>query len=85
MKFSNNFHSSIFSEKFSFRVVQVQHAGLWVAAKAIADPLGLLVGFLVSATVYPIAGGVSGLISGAITDGVMVWLLQGSGELEGNK
>lgn len=63
---------------------KVQQAGWWVAAKAIADPLGLLIGFLVNATVYPIVGGVTGLVSGAITGGAMVWLLRRSSELEVN-
>jgi serine/threonine-protein kinase len=55
---------------------KTQQTTWWIPTKAIADPLGLLIGFLINATVYPIAGGIAGLVSGVITGGVMMWLLQ---------
>lgn len=59
---------------------KLQQASWWIPSKTIADSLGLLLGLFVSATIYPIAGGIAGLVSGAITGGVMVWLLQRSSQ-----
>jgi eukaryotic-like serine/threonine-protein kinase len=62
---------------------KLPQASWWILAKTLADFLGLTLGFLVTTSIYPVAGGIAGLVSGAISGGVLVWLLRRSRLLPG--
>ncbi|GAB4376044.1 MAG: serine/threonine-protein kinase [Elainellaceae cyanobacterium] len=55
---------------------KVRRASWWIVARSFADPIALLVGFWAEPMGDVISGGLAGLISGAITGGVIVWLLR---------
>lgn len=57
---------------------KLPQVGRWILVKTLSDLIGLILGILVAPATFPVIGGIAGLVSGAITGGVMVWLLRRS-------